>query len=263
MKKFWVFLMIVGLLTVGGGIASADLLVDRGLPTSNLNNAAGSNRSNVAWADYELSNNPTEYWLPGDDFVLSGSGMYHIDTIRVWTTTADSGNFSLWAGSDTSTAGIFTDYTVTSIKYANDNTYQTSSGSFIDIYQLDFDINQDVTAGTYYFFLDGPWSARGEGYVNSYLHASNADLSLSPQDGADDYFQWLHIDGISTPVIESWLSTGGGTTGWGAGWDKNSDANIQVYGTLAPVPEPATMILLSSGLLGLVGIGRRKKFFKK
>ncbi len=36
----------------------------------------------------------------------------------------------------------------------------------------------------------------------------------------------------------------------------------QSEGPTSPVPEPATLLLLGSGLVGLAGVGR-KKFFKK
>jgi hypothetical protein len=258
MRRFWIFLMITLCLMLSGGIASAELIFDRGLPTTNLNNAAGADRSNVAWADSETDAQPTEYWLPGDDVVLTGSGIYHIDTVRIWTIASDTSGLSLWAGSDISNGGIFTTYTATQVYYTDGTGYQGSSGNFSSIYQLDFEINEDVAAGTYYFFLDGPWTAySGGGYVNPFLHASNDALSGSPQEGADDTFQWLHIKNGNIVGVESWLSTGGGTTGWGRGWDKNSDGNIQVFGS-APVPEPSTILLLGFGLVGLAGAARKK-----
>ncbi len=77
------------LLIVAAGSAQASVqLFDRGLPTDNLNNDAGSNRSNVEWADNETLATDA-FYLPGDDFTLSGSGTYIVDTIRVWSTTND------------------------------------------------------------------------------------------------------------------------------------------------------------------------------
>jgi hypothetical protein len=42
----------------------------------------------------------------------------------------------------------------------------------------------------------------------------------------------------------------------------NGDGGPSTSDNLNPVPEPATLILLGSGLVGLAGVGR-KKFFKK
>ena len=68
-------------ISFSASIASASvIIVDRGLPDQNLNNAAGGDRSNVAWGF-----NPA-FFSVGDDFTV-GSSNYTLDALTVWIVT--------------------------------------------------------------------------------------------------------------------------------------------------------------------------------
>lgn len=228
--------------------ASAATLVDRGLPTANLNNAAGPNRSNVAWLFTGYT--PADYWLVGDTFTNTSSDAWSINTIRLWSMKATE-SASLWGGIDGSpTIGVVSSSgAISDATYADSTNYQGSSGAFRDMHQIDFAVDITLAAGQKYdFFFDGRSS--DSGYTLAYAHASNAALSGSPQDGADDSMLYAQVlSGILDPSsVGTWTSLGNG-------WDKASDVNVQVFGN---VPEPGTLTLLGLGLAGL-GFARRKK----
>lgn len=234
-------LALVGLLGVSN--ANADLLVDRGLPTDNLNNAAGASRSNVAWVFGGTSAN---YWLVGDSITNTSSQTWSIDTIRLWTVGGTS-TAALWGGMVGTTMGLLSgSSSISSALYSNSATYQGYSGGFINMYQVDFAVNILLAAGeTFDFFLDGT----GGSYTVPFAHASNAALSGSLQDGADNLMLAANILNGSLVSVEDWTSLGNG-------WDKASDVNVQVFGEA--VPEPATLALVALGIAGL-GFGRRRK----
>jgi hypothetical protein len=237
-------------LWTSSAVMADTMLVDRGLPTANLNNAAGASRSNVAWADFESSATPSEYWLAGDDFTVGGSGSYQVNTIRVWTIDSSAG-LSLVGGADGGAMSLLSNsYTATPVTYVGGQIYEGSAARH-EIFQLDFAVNMTVNAGqTVDFFLDGPFNAGSGGFLSPYLHASNAALSGSPQDGSDDTFKWLHVNGGQ--VVETWNSgTGTGTSGFSAGWDKASDGNVQVFGSAVPLPSSALGGLTLLGGLAL------------
>jgi len=74
--------------------------------------------------------------------------------------------------------------------------------------------------------------------------------------GENDYLGLILLDGFKS-VADYNLADGGDGQMWQS---ESAISNIAFYGTTAPnpVPEPATMLLLGSGLVGLGAFGRKR-----
>jgi len=255
MKKLQIAILVISLTAAMS--ASAAMLVNRGLPTANLNAAAGADQSNVAWAEPDLG------LFDGDTFTVTGTQSWKVNTIRLWfvgynannnTDLTDDtylgdyyNNLSLYVG----TSGTLNRVSLASFTPGTDTTsnpnvvgtrvqYNGGAGTQLDegvggsgpwtIVQLDFNnLNLDFAPGTTVQF--GMYAT---GSDVAYSHASNAALSGSPQDQADGLFSRFVLD---DPTTAHFLETVDSSV---TGWNKSTDINVQVFGT--PVPEPTTMI---------------------
>lgn len=243
------------------------MVVDRGLPDSNLNNAAGGDRSNVAWGfagDY----------TSGDSFNLpeldAGNSAWRIDRISIWSIAGEPGSqfgdsfdsVSLYLGPDEADAELpevasgnvsgnstdNPDIAITPTSYADGSSYQGSGGGFTQIWQLDFSNLGFFAPGDYLFGADGS-GANDPIWFN---HASDAGLSGTPQQGSDDLYNWFAVNGSGESI-----TLGGAYDSDGNGWDKSSDINIQVHAS--QVPEPGMLGMLGLGLLGMAGMRRLRR----
>jgi hypothetical protein len=78
MKNHYPSLAVLFLLALPASAADSLLVVDRGLPQSNLNSVSGDSRSNIRWSS-------EEHGFVGDDFTVGAPGeTWVIDRIRTW-----------------------------------------------------------------------------------------------------------------------------------------------------------------------------------
>jgi len=240
-----VWMIVLAVMLGITNIHADSLLVDRGLPTINLNNAAGGLRSNVAWVDgsYSASN----YAVFGDSFQNTSAYVWNINSIQLWIVKSVE-TTQLWGGIGSNIEIISQNPTISNTSYGDGSTYQGSLGSYKDMYEVKFDVDITLAPSQIFkFFLDGT----GGEYTIPFAHASNAALSGSNQQGSDDFLLSANIvnGAFDSSSVNTWTSDGNG-------WDKASDLNVKVYGT---VPEPGSILLLSMGI-GMLGLaGWRKK----
>jgi hypothetical protein len=157
---------------------------------------------------------------------------------------------------------IDTDGSTSSITQAsNGQTHVISTFGYEYVIDLSFDdysykvlkLNPDSTTVTVFYSLDqnsNPWKyVSGGTEITGGTFAYYAGLSDADVDGLQGDLHYA-ITGFDLNFISGMAFTSHLTLGCG-------NDNLMGSGT-TPVPEPATIILMSTGLLGIAGIGRKK-----
>jgi hypothetical protein len=252
----------------------------RPLPTANLNEAAGENRSNNSFSESD----PTARYN-GDVFGLPGNFRWRIHAVRTWSVASVLGEALGQEFAEMSLYGrprpdvmqviatgspndFFELDDPTLVKNSNPNithrqvTYKNGSnyegvgtpGVFYPLWEHTFTkLNWVVPGRTPIdFAVWGVGTAQDDATLYGFWfnHVSNRRLSGVPQLQA---FNGIWIHDFLTPEATGFRRD----VGEAGLWDKGADMNIILFAQ--PIPEPGALLLVGAGLAALLASRRYRK----